>query len=76
MKKIIDGGPRAYGYDADLWTLKRISEVISREYNIEYNTTHIWRVLKNMGYSAQIPAAVAMDKNSEYVNEWLDKNYP
>ena len=74
LKKIIDSGPRAYGYDTDLWTLKRISEVISREYNIEYNTTHIWRVLKNMGYSAQMP--VIVEKNPEYVNEWLDKNYP
>ncbi len=76
LKKIIDSGPRIYGYDTDLWTLKRISEVISREYNIEYNTTHIWRILKNLGYSAQIPVAVAMEKNPEYVNEWLGKNYP
>lgn len=74
LKKIIDSGPRAYDYDTDLWTLKRLSEVISREYNIEYNTTHIWRVLKNMGYSTQIP--VAIEKNPEYVNEWLDRNYP
>ncbi len=76
LKKIIDCGPRIYGYDTDLWTLKRISEVISGECNIEYNTTHIWRVLKNLSYSAQIPVAVAMEKNPEYVNEWLDKNYP
>ncbi|MGP6207078.1 winged helix-turn-helix domain-containing protein [Cuniculiplasma sp. SKW3] len=52
LKRIIDSGPRSYGYDTDLWTLKRISEVISREYNVDYNTTHIWRVLKNLGYSA------------------------
>ena len=64
MKKneIIDCGPRSYGYDTDLWTLKRISEVISREFNVSYNTTHVWRVLKNLGYSAQIPVAVAMEK--------------
>ncbi len=76
LKKIIDCDPRSYGYDTDLWTLKRISEVISREFDVSYNTTHIWRVLKNLGYSAQIPVAVAMEKNSEYVKEWLEKNYP
>ena len=37
MNKIIDSGPRIYGYDTGLWTLKRISEAISREYSIEYN---------------------------------------
>lgn len=76
LKKIIDSGPRSYGYDTDLWTLKRISEVIWKEFDVEYNTTHIWRVLKNPGYSAQIPVAVAMEKNPEYVSEWLEKNYP
>ena len=76
LKKIIDSGPRSYGYDTDLWTLKRISEVIEKEFDVEYNTTHIWRVLKNIGYSAQIPVAVAMEKNTEYVKEWLEKNYP
>ena len=49
LKKIIDSGPSSYGYDTDLWTLKRISEVISGEFNVDYNTTHIWRVLKNRG---------------------------
>jgi len=76
LKKIIGSGPRSYGYDTDLWTLKRISEVIWKEFDVEYNTTHIWRVLKNIGYSAQIPVAVAMEKNPEYVKEWLEKNYP
>lgn len=76
LKKIIDSGPRSYGYDTDLWTLKRISEVIEKEFDVEYNTTHIWRVLKNLGHSAQIPVAVAMEKNTEYVKEWLENNYP
>ena len=62
LKKIIDCGPRSYGYDTDLWKPKRISEVISREFNVSYNTTHIWRVLKNLGYSGQIPVTVAMEK--------------
>ena len=75
LKGIIDSGPRTYGYDTDLWTLKRISEVISKEFNVNYNTTHIWRVLKNLGYSAQIPVAVAMEKNNDYVGEWLEKDY-
>lgn len=38
LKKIIDSGPRSYGHDTDLWTLKSISEVISREFDVIYNT--------------------------------------
>ena len=38
MKEIIDNGPRKYGFKTDLWTLKRIAEVIRKEFGISYNT--------------------------------------
>ena len=38
LKKIIDYGPRSYGDDTDLWKPKRISEVISGEFYVSYNT--------------------------------------
>ncbi|MGP6238995.1 winged helix-turn-helix domain-containing protein [Cuniculiplasma sp. SKW4] len=56
--------------------LKRIFEVIEKEFDVEYIPTHIWRVLKNLGYSGQIPVAVTMEKNTKYLKEWLEKNYP
>ena len=76
LKEIIDNGPREYGLKTDLWTLKRVADVILREFGVLYNTTHVWRVLRSLGYSAQIPLATAMEKNPEYVKEWLEKEYP
>jgi len=76
LKEILDSGPRKYGYSTDLWTLKRIADVILKEFGISYNTTHVWRVLRALGYSAQIPLATAMEKNDNYVKEWLEKEYP
>jgi len=76
LKKIIDAGPREYGYDTDLWTLKRIADVIMKEFEVHYNQTYVWWILRELNYSAQIPAEVEMEKNSEYVSEWLEKNYP
>jgi len=76
LKEILDNGPRKYGYSTDPWTLKRIADVILKEFGISYNTTHVWRVLRALGYSAQIPIAIAMEKNDAYVKEWLEKEYP
>ena len=76
LKTIIDSGPRNYGYDTDLWTLKRIAEVISREFGVSYRFTHVWYILKSLNYSAQMPMAVAMEKNQAYVKEWLKSQYP
>lgn len=50
LKEIIDNGPGEYGFDTDLWTLKRIAEVIEKEFNVHYNTTYIWQILDRMGY--------------------------
>lgn len=76
LKKIIDSGPGEYGYDTDIWTLKRIAEVIQNEFGVEYNTTYVWQILRAMNYSAQMPLATAMEKNPEYVESWLRDQYP
>lgn len=76
LKKIIDAGPREYGYDTDLWTLKRIADVILKEFDVHYNSTYVWWILHELNYSAQMPVAVAIERNTEYVKVWLEKNYP
>ena len=76
LKKIIDDGATACGYPTEVWTLKRIAEVIEKEFGVHYNTTYIWQILDTMGYSSQIPMARAVEKNPEYVKEWLEKEYP
>jgi len=76
LKKILDDGASQYGYDTDLWTLKRIAEVIDNEFHVHYNVTYVWQILDKMGYSAQMPLATAMEKNHDYVNEWLQDKYP
>ena len=76
LKRIIDGGATNYGFPTDLWTLKRIAAVIEKEFGVHYNTTYIWQLLRVLGYSAQIPIAVAMEKDNDYVKKWLSEDYP
>src|SRR5487761_854028 len=44
LNSILKGGALHYGYKTELWTLKRVAEVIEKEFDIKYNVTHIWRV--------------------------------
>lgn len=76
LKEIIDNGAVSYGFPTDLWTLKRIASVIEKEFGVHYNTTYIWQLLRVLGYSAQIPIAVAMEKDDDYVKRWLSEEYP
>ncbi|MDH2905131.1 MAG: IS630 family transposase [Methanomassiliicoccales archaeon] len=76
LMKILIKGALARGYPTDLWTLKRVAEVIRQEFGVEYNVTHVWRVLRDMGFSSQVPQLVAKEKNDVFVSEWLKKEWP
>ena len=62
LMKILIKGALARGYPTDLWTLKRVAEVIRQEFGVEYNVTHVWRVLRDMGFSSQVPQLVGIHR--------------
>jgi transposase len=62
LVKILLRGARRYGYNSELWTLKRIAKVIKKEFNVTYNITHVWRVLQDFGFSAQVPLKQSGDR--------------
>ncbi len=76
LMKILVNGALARGYPTDLWTLKRVAEVIRQEFGVEYNVTHVWRVLRDLGFSSQVPQHVAKERNDVFVNGWLKKEWP
>ena len=60
-------GAKARGYSTDLWTLKRVAEVIRKEYGVEYTLSGVWRVLRALGLSAQVPLTRALERNETYI---------
>jgi transposase len=76
LKNILKKGAQHYGYPTQLWTLKRVTAVIEKEFNIKYNPTHVWRVLRSLGFSAQIPLLKAMERNEKTIKEWINVHWP
>ena len=58
LSKIIAKGPNAYGYNTGVWTSILITEVIKKEFKIDYNPRHTRRLLKKMGFSFKRPKKV------------------
>jgi transposase len=73
---ILVTGARAYGYPTDLWTLKRIAEVIRKEYGVSYTLSGVWRVLRALGFSAQVPLKRAWERDEEYIRHWVRRTWP
>lgn len=69
-------GPQAHGYATDLWTLKRIGEVIEGETGVAYHQGHVWKILQSMGWSLQRPAKRPRERDDERLNAWRRERWP
>jgi transposase len=56
LLKVLDKGAKAHGYPDDRWTLKRVAELIHREFGVEYHHRHVWRLLRRYGWTHRAPS--------------------
>jgi transposase len=69
-------GALAHGFGTELWTLKRVRELIRRLYGVTFSEVHVWRLLGAMGFSSQKPERRAIERNEQAVVAWKRKTWP
>lgn len=68
-------GARAHGYASDLWTLPRVAKLIQAVTNVQYHPGHVWRVLRQMGWTLQRPAFRAKERDEEAIRHWKRRRW-
>jgi transposase len=76
VRRVLDRGPVAAGFDNDLWTLARVAEVIERVTGVAHHPGHVWRLLKAMRWSLQRPARKALERNETAIPRWVTEEWP
>jgi transposase len=76
IRRVLDRGAVAAGFDNDLWTLGRIAEVIERVTGVAHHPGHVWRILKAMGWSLQRPARKAAERDEAQIARWVAQEWP
>lgn len=79
LKRIEQGlklGPEALGYSTSLWTSQRVAHLIEQECGVRYTLTHVWRLLKQLGWSCQRPVGRALERNEEAIRRWKKRRFP
>jgi transposase len=69
-------GARAHGFDTDLWTLARVAVVIERLTGVRHHPSHVWRVLRQLGWSVQRPARRAAERDEAAIGRWVKQDWP
>lgn len=69
-------GALYFGYPTDLWTTRRVADLIERQFHIHYHPNHIWRVLISLGWSCQKPERRALERNEKAIRHWKRYKWP
>jgi transposase len=76
LVKILLDGPVKVGYSNDLWTCPRVGQVIEREFGVHYHPGHVWYLLRNLGWTCQMPEQQAREGDKEEVQRWRTTEWP
>jgi transposase len=69
-------GAEAYGFRGELWTCDRVKRVLFEEFGVEYHKGHVSRLLKDLGWTPQVPITRAIQRDEEAIQRWRDKDWP
>ena len=72
---VLKRGAEAYGYRGDVWTTKRVAEVIKREFAVSYHPAHCSRILRAIKHSVQKPEQRASQRDEEAIQRWKEQEW-
>jgi transposase len=50
--------------------LQRVAEVIDERFGVQYHPSHVWKLLRDLGWSCQIPGRRALQRDEEAIAQW------
>jgi transposase len=69
-------GPAAHGWEDQRWTLSRVKTVIGRRFHLTYTIQGVRKLLVRNGWSCQVPARRAMERDDEAMAGWVKETWP
>jgi len=76
LEQYLLDGPLAAGYKTDLWTLRRITRLIKKRFQIQYHPGHVWKILRALGWSCQKPERRATQRDEDAIAHWKRYVWP
>ena len=73
---LLDRGAEAYGFRGQVWTCKRVAEVIRRTFGVTYHPAHVNRLLQALQHSVQRPVTRATQRNAAAIAAWWQERWP
>lgn len=69
-------GALAEGFATELWTLRRVGQLIEQRFGRTYSESQVWRILMALGFSCQRPSGRALERNESAIKKWKRQRWP
>jgi transposase len=76
LPRLLAQGAEAFGFRGDVWTAKRVTTVIRREFGVRYHPNHVGNLLRAAGWSVQKPVQRASQRNEAAIEAWRTERWP
>ena len=76
LEAVLDAGPAACGYEDQCCTLARIAGQVWQRFGVEYTLAGMDVLLHRMGWSVQVPARRAAERDEEQIARWRQETWP
>jgi len=76
LPALLARGAEAHGFRGDVWTAKRVTEVIWRGCGVRYHPDHVSRLLRHIGWSRQQPVERATQRDEAAIQRWHEERWP
>lgn len=75
-RRLVLKRPSDYGYETDLWTVRRLQSVIREVHRVEVSKNTVWRRLRDAGLTYQKPERAYYEIDEHTRREWARKQIP
>jgi len=76
LEEVLDAGPAACGYADQCWTLARIADQVWQRFGVEYTLAGMDVLLHRLGWSVQVPARRAAERDEDKIARWREETWP
>ena len=76
LDAVLEAGPLAAGYDDQRWTLARVRDLVARRFRVRYTIPGTWYLLRRRGWSCQLGARRAIERDDAAIEVWKKKTWP
>lgn len=72
----LDEAPTRHGFDTDLWTARRVAELIDKQFGVRFHPGYLREWLSKRNLTPQKPARRARQRDQGAIDRWVAEDWP